>query len=54
MEWMDYNKTVEHLRAIIKRKQFYVEKRLGGERRKAFFSFVEEDRREEQRRVLWA
>jgi len=47
----DYNEMVRNLRAKIKRNEFYIEKRTGdGNRRKAHFSFVDEDRRVDARR----
>ena len=42
----EYKEMVSELRAKFKRRNFYIEKRIGeGDRRKAFFSFVEMERR---------
>jgi len=49
----DYNEMVQNLRTKMKRKEFYIEKRVGdGDRRKAFFTFIEpkKDRRVQPRR----
>jgi hypothetical protein len=47
----DFNKCVRKIRATINRNHFYVEKReKGSDRRRAFFSWILEDRRIRERR----
>ena len=47
----DYSKMAKNLKVRIRTKEFFLEKRTGkGDRRKAFFSHVENDRRKKCRR----
>jgi hypothetical protein len=50
-EYDEYNEIVRQFRAIIRRNQFYIEKRKkGADRRVAFFSWILGDRRIAERR----
>lgn len=48
----DYHEMAKELRAKINQNKYYIEKRTGrGDRRKAHFSFVEKERRQDIRRA---